>query len=45
MKTSGLEKHCRQTIVGRLKVKRCDYAQNRVGHENCVVFFFADCNE
>ena len=44
MKTSLLEKHCRKTIVGRLKVKWFHYAQNRVGHEN-YNFLFADCKQ
>ena len=42
MKISFLEKHCRQTSVGRLKVRSFGYAQNRVGHEN-YGFLFADC--
>ena len=41
MKTSLLEKHCRKTIGGRLKVKWFGYAQNRVGQEN-YDFLFAD---
>ena len=44
MKTILLEKHCRQTIVGRLKVKCFCYAQNSVGHENHD-FLFADCKK
>ena len=42
MKIGFLEKHCRQTSVGRLKVKSFGYAQNRVGHKN-YGFLFADC--
>ena len=42
MKISFLEKPCRQTSVGRLKVKSFGYAQNRVGHKN-YAYLFADC--
>ena len=44
MKTSLLEKHYRQTILDRPKVKWFRCAQNRVGHEN-YDFLLADCKE